>query len=121
MMKTVKKSTLRPCDNPFLGFVVFAKSVASKVNNGLSVSCYLSPTFGYPYKHLATFHQHLATPTTLKRALLRFLNSLTSNSKCNFLLVNKTLFTLLFKRSVQSQQATPINIWLPFTNIWLPL
>ncbi len=59
MMKTVEKSTSKPCNNPFLGFVAFAKSIDSKVNNGLSVSCYLSSTFGYP-----------ATPTTLKRTLL---------------------------------------------------
>ncbi len=49
MMKTVKKSTLKSCDNLFLGFVVFAKSIDSKVNNGLSVSCYLSSTFSHPY------------------------------------------------------------------------
>jgi hypothetical protein len=63
MMKAVEKSTSKPCNNPFLGFVAFAKSIDSKVNNGLPVSCYPSSTFGY-------LRQHLATPTTLKRTLL---------------------------------------------------
>jgi hypothetical protein len=70
MMKTVEKSTSKPCNNPFLGFVAFAKIVASKVNNGLSVSCYLSSTFDYPC-------QHLATPTTLKRTLWCIKSALT--------------------------------------------
>jgi hypothetical protein len=98
MMKTVEKSTSKPCNNPFLGLVAFAKSIDSKVNNGLSISYYLSSIFVYPYKYLATFYQplttlsglkvlpqqekhdsllnfgyprqHLATPTTLKRTLL---------------------------------------------------
>ena len=59
-MKTVEKSTSKPCNNPFLGFVAFAKRIDSKVNNALSISCYPSSIFGYP-----------ATPTTtLKRTLL---------------------------------------------------
>lgn len=59
MMKTVEKSTSKPCNNPFLGFVAFAKSIDSKVNSALSISYYPSSIFGYP-----------ATPTTLKRTLL---------------------------------------------------
>lgn len=59
MMKAVEKSTSKPCNNPFLGFVAFAKSIDSKVNNDLSISCYPSSIFGYP-----------ATSTTLKRTLL---------------------------------------------------
>ena len=62
-MKTVEKSTSKPYNNPFLGFVAFAKSIDSKVNNDLSISCHPSSTFGYSC-------QHLATPTTLKRTLL---------------------------------------------------
>jgi hypothetical protein len=63
MMKTVEKSTSKPCNNPFLGFIAFAKSIDSKLNNGLSISCYPSSIFGYSC-------QHLDTPTTLKRTLL---------------------------------------------------
>ena len=69
MMKTVKKSTSKPCNNPFLGFIAFAKSIDSKVNNALSVSCYLSSTFVYLLSAFNYPCQHLATPTTLKRTL----------------------------------------------------
>ncbi len=66
MMKTVEKSTSKPCNNPFLGFIAFAKSIDSKVNNALSISCYLSSIFDHP-----------ATPTTLKRTLCCIKDALT--------------------------------------------
>ncbi len=66
MMKTVEKSTSKPCNNPFLGFIAFAKSIDSKVNNDLSISCCPSSIFGYP-----------ATPTTSKRTLCCIKDALT--------------------------------------------
>ena len=64
-MKTVEKSTSKPCNNPFLGFVAFAKSIDSKVNNGLSVSCYTSSTLGYTCPYSATL-------ANTKNTLLQF-------------------------------------------------
>lgn len=72
MMKTIDKSTSKPCNNPFLGFVAFAESVVSKVNNDLSISCYPSSTFDPPCQHWTT-----PTPTTLKRTLWHIKSALT--------------------------------------------
>ncbi len=65
MMKTVEKSTSKPCNNPFLGFIAFSKSIDSKVNSALSVSWLHLSTLGYTCPHSATL-------ANTKNTLLQF-------------------------------------------------